>query len=422
MSLAVPNIVFIVPYRNRYQHKFFFSNYVTNILNLSQNENYEIYFSHQTDTKAFNRGATKNIGFLAMKQKYPNDYKDITFVFNDIDTIPFSNIFDYQTTHGIVKHFYGFEYALGGIVSITGSDFEAANGFPNYWGWGMEDTVLQQRCQNIGLSINRDQFFQIGSPEILHLFDGVSRLINRNDLLRSNNDNGINGIRTINNLLFTIDKESSNELDNIHTVENDKIFVINIENFTTGINYENDIDNYYKYDLRENPRQSINRQGSKMNPNNFNNTNNWMNIPYFPNQERRNELVQNYGKDQAEEIIEYSYENSSDPNIPIIPRHLQIQRGQQPAYLTNNNQSIRINQSNRINQGNRINQSNINAEQQRLIQMAQQSQMNQLNQQFNSRTRIIPPNINKFSPAYARIIGVKPKATTSANIKLGGIY
>ena len=420
MSLAVPNIVFIVPYRNRYQHKFFFSNYVTNILKLSQNENYEIYFSHQTDTRAFNRGATKNIGFLAMKQKYPNDYKDITFVFNDIDTIPFSNIFDYQTTHGIVKHFYGFEYALGGIVSITGSDFEAANGFPSYWGWGMEDTVLQQRCQNIGLSINRDQFFQIGSPEILHLFDGVSRLINRNDLLRSNNDNGINGIRTINNLLFTIDKESSNELDNIHTVENDKIFVINIENFTTGISYENDIDNYYKYDLRENPRQSINRQGSKMNPNNFNNMNNWMNIPYFPNQERRNELVQNYGKEQAEEIIEYSYENSSDPNIPVIPRHLQIQRGQQPAYLTNNNRSNRSNQSNQSNQNN----ININAEQQRqrLIQMAQQSQMNQLNQQFNSRTRIIPPNINKFSPAYARIIGVKPKATTSANIKLGGIY
>jgi hypothetical protein len=403
MSLVVPNIVFIVPYRNRYQHKFFFSNYVTNILNLSQNENYEIYFSHQCDSRAFNRGATKNIGFLAMKTKYPNDYKDITFVFNDIDTIPFSNIFDYQTTHGIVKHFYGFEYALGGIVSITGSDFEAANGFPNYWGWGMEDTVLQQRCQNIGLSINRDQFFPIGSPEILHLFDGVSRLINRTDLLRSNNDNGINGIRTINNLLFTIDKESSNMLDNIHTVENDKIFLINIETFTTGINYENDIDNYYKYDLRENPRQSINRQSSKINPNNFNNMNNWVNIPYFPNQERRNELVQNYGKDQAEEIIEYSYENSSDPNIPVIPRHLQ--RGQQHAYSNNNTQT-----------------NNTISEQQRLIQMAQQSQMNQINQQFNSRTRVIPPNINKFSPAYARIIGVKPKATKSANIKLGGIY
>jgi hypothetical protein len=409
MSLVVPNIVFIVPYRNRYQHKFFFSNYVTNILKLSQNDQYEIYFSHQCDTRAFNRGAAKNIGFLAMKQKYPNDYKDITFVFNDIDTIPFSNIFDYQTTHGIVKHFYGFEYALGGIVAITGSDFEAANGFPNYWGWGMEDTVLQQRCQNIGLIINRDQFFQVGSPEILHLFDGVSRLINRNDLLRSNSDNGINGIRTINNLLFKIDKESSNELDNIHTVENDKIFVINIENFTTGISYENDIDNFYKYDLRENPRQTVNRQGSKTNPTNFNNSNNWMNIPYFPNQERRNELVKNYGKEQAEEIIEYSYENSNDPNIPVIPRHLQRGQIQQSTRFINHQQHQQHQQQQHQHQHN-------------LLQMAQQSQLNQLNQQFNSRTRIIPPNINKFSPAYARIIGVKPKATTSANIKLGGVY
>jgi hypothetical protein len=43
-------------------------------------------------------------------------------------------------------------------------------------------------------------------------------------------------------------------------------------------------------------------------------------------------------------------------------------------------------------------------------------------QQFNSKTRIIPPNINKFSPAYSRIIAAKPKATASANIRLGGVY
>ena len=81
----IPKKVFIVPYRNRVQQKFFFSKYMSFIL--ENEEDYEIYFSHQCDTRNFNRGATKNIGFIAMKQKYPNDYKNITFIFNDVDTL-----------------------------------------------------------------------------------------------------------------------------------------------------------------------------------------------------------------------------------------------------------------------------------------------------------------------------------------------
>ena len=153
ISNIAPNIVFIVPYRNRPQHKYFFSTYMSNII--AKDNSYEIYFSHQCDVRTFNRGATKNIGFLAIKQKYPEHYKDMTFVFNDIDTIPFSDIFDYETKHGTVKHFYGFKYALGGIVSITGRDFELTNGYPNFWGWGYEDNEIPKRVHILGYDVTR---------------------------------------------------------------------------------------------------------------------------------------------------------------------------------------------------------------------------------------------------------------------------
>ena len=40
---------------------------------------------------------------------------------------------------------------------------------------------------------------------------------------------------------------------------------------------------------------------------------------------------------------------------------------------------------------------------------------------FANRQHPLPPP-HKYSPAYAHYIGVKPRATTSANIRLGGVY
>jgi hypothetical protein len=221
---------------------------MSNVILQSQTD-YEIYFSHQSDTRPFNRGGVKNIGFLAVKNKYPNDYKNITFIFNDVDTIPFANIFTYDTTPNVVKHYYGFTYALGGIVVIKGMDFEKLNGYPCYWGWGNEDNLLNNRCISQGINIDRSEFLAIGSPQILQLFDGIARLINKSDMARSMKDNGLDGLCTISNLEYTIDKLSSNPADNSFVIDDiTRLFYINISNFKPLIPV--DIDAYSTYDLR----------------------------------------------------------------------------------------------------------------------------------------------------------------------------
>ena len=249
----IPKKIFIVPYRERVQQKFFFSTHMINTV-LKNTNDYEIYFSHQTDERPFNRGATKNIGFMAMKAKYPNDYKNITFIFNDVDTLPFTNLFSYDTSHGTVAHYYGFTYALGGIVVIKGGDFEKINGYPCYWGWGNEDNCLQTRCIRYGINIDRTHFYRIGNPNMLQLFDGISRLINKTDAWRSVNDNGNDGISSITGLEYTIDTTSDNVNDNIYVVHSNRIGYVNIQRFTPFLS---STETFHKYDLREPPIRII---------------------------------------------------------------------------------------------------------------------------------------------------------------------
>ena len=178
---------------------------------------YEVYFSNQVNDRIFNRGAIKNLGFIAIKQKYPNNYKNITFVFNDIDTLPYKkNFLNYQTTKNNLKHFYGFNFALGGIFSITGEDFEKINGFPNFWGWGYEDNIILKRAYFHKINIDRSNFTHHSNIDmnsnILHFDKTHEKLITNNvTKLRKNLNISIeDGINSLINIRFNIKNEYIN--------------------------------------------------------------------------------------------------------------------------------------------------------------------------------------------------------------------
>ena len=193
-------MIFVVPYRDREQHRLFFARHMAYVMEDYDPAEYKIWYIHQNDNRGFNRGALKNIGVLVAMQRYPSDWQSITFVFNDVDTMPFTkNFLDYETSPGKIKHFYGFTFALGGIVSVTGGDFVRINGFPNFWAWGYEDNLLQDRAVAAKLDIDRTQFYHIMDKNMLQFQDGVTRSMNRTeyDKFLGKTTDGLNGIRNL---------------------------------------------------------------------------------------------------------------------------------------------------------------------------------------------------------------------------------
>ena len=233
MDNSIPKIIFIVPYRNRIQQKHHFDIYMKYIMEDYNESEYKIFFSHQCDNRNFNRGAMKNIGFIAMKQLYPNHYKNITFVFNDIDTMPYKkNLLNYQTTQGIVKHFFGFDFALGGIVSITGADFERIGGYPNFWAWGLEDNALNNRVLKNKLKIDRSNFYEIHNHNIVNLTDSKAKVLSKENSWRFK-DNNYDSLYDIKNLKYNIENE-----------------YINISSFNTKVNPADDTYYYSQYNAK----------------------------------------------------------------------------------------------------------------------------------------------------------------------------
>ena len=169
--------LFIIPYRAREAQREVFINHMTKIL---EGQDYEMIFVHQCDTRTFNRGAMKNIGFLYGKKAYPGTWKDMTFIFHDIDCMPsHKNLFDYDTTKGNVSHYFGFKHVLGGIFAIKGSDFEKTYGFPNLWGWGFEDNAIEKKWKQTGGKIDRRQWQSLLSDKVVQLHHGWKSAFNK---------------------------------------------------------------------------------------------------------------------------------------------------------------------------------------------------------------------------------------------------
>ena len=162
--------------------------------------------------------------------------------------------------------------------------------------------------------------------------------------------------------------------------------MINITNFMTGVKFESD--SYHSYDLRQPQSKIINPDRTMTNKVDHINGN-WSDIPFYPSSEKKKEMIKQYGAKVAKEIIDYSYENSTDPTRETLPPQVRP-----PIPGSINNADI----------------------------LKQIQQYNDTMKNLNSQQRIIPPGINKFSPAYAKIIAAKPKASASANIRLGGVY
>ena len=245
---------------------------------------------------------------------------------------------------------------LNSIVVIKGEDFERINGYPCFWGWGMEDNCLQKRCLEMGLQIDRSDFHPIGSPEMLQLFDGVARIISKRDPLRMKNDNGMDGLKTIRNLNYSMDGFSSNPNDNIYTVENPNIFYVNIRQFLTLNSFEKD--QYYNYDLREPTKKIVYLDESRRNYKSLNTTEDWKNIP--------------------------------------------VKVGSSMV-----GQSVKINPSTSTF----LQQSQTQSQQRSITQYPQNLQ------HLQQRNK----NVHPYSPHYARVNHIPPRASKSANVQLGGV-
>jgi len=144
--------IICIPYRNRAAHlALFIENTVPKLP-----ENFHVLIVEQSeDNQLFNRGKLLNIAFAEFKEK--TKY----FITHDVDINPTQETIDALYTKRVEENavlgIYTSHYnTLGGIVKFRATTIHTCNGFINdYWGWGVEDKALQNRCDFYGFKIEK---------------------------------------------------------------------------------------------------------------------------------------------------------------------------------------------------------------------------------------------------------------------------
>lgn len=203
--------VFVVPYRDRANQLSKFKVYFDKLCKIKTEwgKGVKLLVIEQVDERFFNRGATKNIGAIHARRITTGNP---TIVFHDVDTLPlFPLSINFDCQPGVANHIYGCHSSLGGIFSIKLFDFLKSGGFPNIWGWGYEDNILNNRILNSGIYVDRSKMIGMQDYKNIHRIDMLTEKPTRDvslQCLYRVSINSSDSIRDINNVKCEIDKDT----------------------------------------------------------------------------------------------------------------------------------------------------------------------------------------------------------------------
>ena len=158
-------IVIITPYRDRPKQKETFLKHMKDFL-AKKCDPFLIVVSEQSDdSRAFNRGAMKNIGYLEAKAHIGELFREAIYVNQDIDVLPNSQECIYAIPdENTIYNPYGVQHCLAKIHIQSAKMMETTNGYPNnYWAWGLEDVCVQARADTHGFKTDRTHFEWLGT-------------------------------------------------------------------------------------------------------------------------------------------------------------------------------------------------------------------------------------------------------------------